>query len=92
MIVRIVGEAQYRVPDSERDRLNQLDDAVVAAVSANDETKFRAGYTALLAHVRTAGTLLPPQELVSSDIALPHPDLTLTEAKDLFTGEGLIPN
>ncbi|HEY3115838.1 MAG TPA: hypothetical protein VGK54_03775 [Chloroflexota bacterium] len=92
MIVRIVGEAQYRVPDNERDHLNQLDDAVVAAVTANDEAKFKAGYDALLTEVRTKGSTLPATDLSTSDIALPHPDLTLAEAKSIFVGAGLIPN
>lgn len=92
MIVRIVGEAQYRVPDSERDRLNQLDDGIVAAVSANDEAKFRADYDALLTLVRTKGTTLPADELAVSNVVLPPADLTFAEAERIFAGEGLIPN
>ncbi len=91
MIVRIVGEAQYRIPDSERARLHQLDDAVIAAVSAGDEFKFQAEYDALLALVRSQGTALPPQELATSDIALPQADLTFAEAKSIFVGDGPIP-
>ena len=39
MIVRLMGEGQYRVPDDAVERLNQLDDDAHAAVEANDEPK-----------------------------------------------------
>ena len=37
MIVRISGEGQYRLADSETDRLNELERAVLAAVEGGDE-------------------------------------------------------
>jgi hypothetical protein len=37
MIVRISNEGQYRLDDGHLARLNELDDAVVAAVDADDE-------------------------------------------------------
>ena len=37
MIVRISNEGQFRLDDSLHDRLNQLDDAAVAAVESGDE-------------------------------------------------------
>ena len=36
MIVRISGEGQYRLDDSHHDKLDELDNAVVAAVDADD--------------------------------------------------------
>ncbi|MEA2179290.1 MAG: hypothetical protein QOG77_2587, partial [Solirubrobacteraceae bacterium] len=38
MIVRIMGEGQYRIDDSDRDNLNELDNAAVAAAEGGDET------------------------------------------------------
>ena len=40
MIVRIMGEGQYRIDDSDRDNLNELDNAAVAAAEGGDETAF----------------------------------------------------
>ena len=41
MIVRISGEGQFRLPDEDADRLNELDNRAVAAVEQGDETGFR---------------------------------------------------
>ena len=41
--------------------------------------------------VREKGTPVPLDELVESDLLLPEPDITLEEAEELFTGEGVLP-
>lgn len=91
MIVRISGEDQYRL-DGENGRLNELDNAVVAAVEAGEEQRFRGAYDELLAFVRTHGTPLAEEELEGSDLILPPPDISLAEAQSEFTGVGLIPD
>ena len=92
MIVRIATENQYRFPDDQADRLNDLDNAVVAAVEADDEDRFHEAFEELLALVRSEGTLLADDELEESDVILPPPDTSMTEAAADFTGEGLIPD
>ena len=42
MIVRISGEGQFRLPDNDAERLNDLDNEAVAAVEAGDEAKFHS--------------------------------------------------
>jgi hypothetical protein len=91
MIVRISGEDQYRL-DGENGRLNELDNAVIAAVEAGDEARFRGAYDELLSFVRTKGTPLADDELEGSDLILPPPDISLAEAQGEFTGVGLIPD
>lgn len=91
MIVRISGEGQYRLDEGEHVRLNELDDAVVTAVDADDEDSFHAAFEELLAFVRDRGERLPPDDLSASDHILPPADLTFPEAQEEFTGEGLIP-
>ena len=56
MIVRISGEDQYELPDSDSERLNELENAVVAAVEGGDEDGFADAFTALLDYVRAHGT------------------------------------
>ena len=90
MIVRIVGEDQYEVPDGHRERLNELDNAVVAAVDKGDEAGFEHCFTSLLDFVRTEGTLVPTQDSPESDVFIPFPDITLEEAREHFTGEGVV--
>ena len=91
MIVRISNEAQYRLDDGQHARLDELDDAVVAAVDGGDEDGFHAAFEELLAFVR-AGEAVGDDELDASDHILPPADLTFTEAGEEFTGEGLIPD
>jgi hypothetical protein len=91
VIVRISNEGQYRVDDALHGRLNELDDAAVAAVSADDEDAFHAAFEELLDLVRTQGQELADDELGASDIILPPADLTFVEAGEEFTGDGLIP-
>ncbi len=92
MIVRISTENQYVFPDDLSDRLNDLDNAVVAAVAAEDEDAFHEAFEEMLSLVRSEGTLLGAEELEESDVILPPPDTSITEASADFTGEGLIPD
>ena len=91
MIVRIMEEGQYRLEAAALDRLNQLDNAVIEAAAGGEEAGFSAAYDALLAYVRKEGSPVPDEELATSDVVLPAPDLSLFEARGLFTGEGLVP-
>ncbi len=92
MIVRISGEGQFTLADSESDRLNELERPVIAAVEACDEAAYVPAFGALLDYVRSAGTPVPDDELDASDVILPPSDTTLKEAAADFTGEGLIPD
>ncbi|HEX7297729.1 MAG TPA: hypothetical protein VF257_01900 [Solirubrobacteraceae bacterium] len=91
MIVRISNEGQYRIDDGLHERLNELDDAAVAAVEAGDEDAFHAAFEELLEIVRTEGTPLGDDDLDASDVILPPADLSFVEAGEEFTGDGLIP-
>jgi PspAA-like protein len=92
MIVRISGEDQYRLEDSLHAQLNQLDSAVLAAVDAGDEAAFTAAFSELLGFVRVNGAPVGDEEIETSDLILPPDDITLSEAAEEFTGEGLIPD
>jgi hypothetical protein len=91
MIVRILGEGQLDVPDTEMDGLNALDDELQRAVEASDEQRFSAALGQLLDKVRSTGKPVPPEELVSSKLILPSADASLAEVRDLLSGDGLIP-
>jgi len=92
VIVRIAGENQYRLPDGDAERLNELDNRAVAAVEAGDETGFQELWQQMLALVEADGEELADDELISSDVILPPRDVTFAEAQGEFTGEGLIPD
>jgi hypothetical protein len=92
MIVRISTEGQYRLEDDDAEQLNELDNAVVAAVDAGDEAAFEQRFQAMLDYVRQRGDALGDDELEESDVILPPPDTTIDEAAHEFTGDGLIPD
>jgi PspAA-like protein len=94
MIVRIMGEGQFRLDDGALERLNELDNATVAAVEAGDEAAFSERYGILLDVIRSEGSPLDGDDLSESDVLFPPADLTFAEAVDgeHFTGDGLIPD
>jgi hypothetical protein len=91
VIVRIAGEGQFRIDDRCVTRLNELDDDAVAAVERGDENAFREVMARMIEVVRSDGQPLGEDELTGSDVIIPPADITLEEARDDFTGEGLIP-
>ena len=91
MIVRIATEGQYEIDDDSLAALNELDNEAVAACETDDEQRFRASFSKLLELIRTQGRPLGDDELEGSDLILPPPDVSLEEAKEEFSGEGLIP-
>ena len=92
MIVRISGEGQFRLPDADADRLNELDNRAVAAVEQGDETGFRELWSQMLELVASDGNTLDDEELVESDVILPPRDISFDEARGEFSGDGLIPD
>jgi hypothetical protein len=91
VIVRIATEGQYELPDDLVEQLNELDNAAVSSCEAGDEAGFLEVFGRLLAFVREKGTPVPDDALAPSDLILPPPDVTLAEARQEFSGEGLIP-
>jgi hypothetical protein len=90
VIVRILGEGQFEVPDSAVTELNELDGALEAAVERGDEEAFRAALTALLAKVREYATPAKPDDLRPSELIIPQPDASMADVRKLLTDEGLI--
>lgn len=91
MIIRILTEGQFEVAESELDALNALDGQLEAAINASDEAAFSAALGALLDKVRAVGSPVAVDALVPSDLLLPYSDATLSEVRDLLSGDGLIP-
>jgi PspA-Associated protein len=93
VIVRISTDRQYRLPDEDKDRLNELDNEATAAVEAGDEDRFHEAFESLLELVRSEGSPLDgDDDLEASDVIIPPPDLSFVEAGEHFTGDGLIPD
>ncbi len=85
MIARILHEGQYELPATALANLRKLDDELMERLTAGDAPGFAERRDALLALVRSEGRMLPDEVLRESDLVLPPADITLEEARALFT-------
>ena len=76
MIVRITGEGQFELGDSQAERLNQLDNDACAAVAAHDDARFEELWSQILALIEREGRPVPNDELFPSDVILPPRDVS----------------
>ena len=92
MIVRIMGEGQYRLDDECVERVNALDNAVVSAVEKDDEDGFHAAFEEMLDVIRREGQRVGDNDIETSDVIVPPADTSMAEASADFSGDGLIPD
>jgi hypothetical protein len=92
MIVRLMGEGQYRLSEDVVPRLNELDDQAQVAVEAEDEPRLDTLLDEMWELVRSSGERLPDDDLSASDAVVPPSDMTLEETKRFLDTEGLIPD
>jgi hypothetical protein len=90
MIIRIMGEGQFKVSSALLDDLNVIDNRIVDHVAKDDEASFKWELSRLISTIKGNGVPLDPKEIVESDIIVPPGDLTFDEAKRVFSGCGLI--
>jgi len=90
VIVRILGEGQFRVDDEAAAKLTALDKNLDAAVSAADESAFSAALGVAVKLVKTAGAPVADDEFVTADYILPFSDATVGEVRKLLA-DGTIP-
>jgi hypothetical protein len=90
MIIRILGEGQFRLDDKHLDKLNKIDNEIVEHVSKGNKAEFRKDLAKLISIIKEEGEPLDPVEIVSSDIIIPPGDMSIAEAKKVFCGPGLI--
>lgn len=93
MIIRILGEGQYRVDESAVADLNTIDAKIEKAVETGDQEALTAQLTALHTEIISAGKPVADDELEDSDLILPSSDATLDEVRQLLeeSQEGLLP-
>jgi hypothetical protein len=84
VIVRILGEGQFRVDDDAAAKLTTLDRELDAAVHGEDEAAFSVALRAAVQEVRAEGTPVGDDELVTADFILPFSDASLAEVRKLL--------
>lgn len=100
MIVRIMGQGQYVVGRSTVQELNKIDNSIVKLIESKEygsegeddgsTSDFRKQLTRLVNLAIEKGTPLDAKEIVESDIMLPNADISIDEAKELFSGDGVV--
>jgi PspA-Associated protein len=92
VIIRLMGEGQYRIDDGVAKRLEELDNEALAALERGDEDELDSCLDAIWNTVKKQGAPLPDDEIATSDAIVPPSDLTLEETRELFSEQGLIPD
>jgi hypothetical protein len=84
MIVRILGEGRYEVPDADLPALEQLDAQLADALDRGDEAEFTGTLADLVGLVRHTGKLVAPDDLRTSSLVVPHQGSSLDEVRSLL--------
>jgi len=92
VIVRIMGEGQFEIDEEVAKGLNDLDEQAEQALGAGDAERLGELLERMAEAVRTNGARVPDDDLSPSEALVPPPDLSLEEARELFEGDGLIPD
>lgn len=90
MIIRIMGEGQFRFDDNRLGELNSIDNQIVDHVTNGKQDEYRQDLARLISVVRDAGEQISETEVIPSDIIVPPADLSFEEARDIFCNDGLI--
>ena len=90
MIVRILGEGQFRVDDEAAAKLTALDNVLDTAVETGDEAGFSTALDASVRLVRESGVRVPDEEFMTAEFILPFSDATVAEVRQLLA-DGKIP-
>jgi hypothetical protein len=81
MIVRILGDNQYRFPDELAEQLDKMDDPLTEALQTGDEALFSTTLEKVITFVREHGEVVPMEEVVASSVIVPAEDMTLDDAR-----------
>lgn len=87
MIVRIMGEGRYDVPEADLPVIEQLDDELNDAIERDDEYEFAGALIDLINQVRHCGIRVPADDVRTSELVVPHEGATLAEVRALLAGE-----
>jgi len=90
VIVRISGTGQFELDDSGVRELDRLDTALTEALQSNQQEKFREVLAQTIAFVRDHGASVADERVVGSEVIIPPEDVTMEEAQQFFTDEGLM--
>ena len=77
MIIRIVREGQWQVPDIEMGHLNRIDARVEHAIETTSQNELTEALTELVTTLRTVGTPIADDNIIDSDLIVPDVSATI---------------
>jgi hypothetical protein len=99
IIVRVSGQGQFKVNREILDRINNIDNSIVNLLENADvddnsikvkQKDLNGKINEIINLIRTNGMPLDDKEITQSQIMIPNPDISVDEAKKIFSGEGII--
>ena len=90
MIIRILGDGQFRLDDNLVEKINKIDNKIVDHVSRGNKEEYAQDLANLISTIKELAEPVDPVEILPSDIIIPPSDLSFEEAKKVFCDEGLI--
>jgi hypothetical protein len=86
MIVRVLEDGQYDVPEPAVEELQRLDLELDRAIKEEDEAAFAAALAAVIAAVSASSTKLGVDTIVPSELTIPAAGSRLDEVRRLLAG------
>jgi PspAA-like protein len=87
VIVRILGDGRYEVPEADLPAVEELDGVLVDALDRGDEGAFSGALADLVGEVRHSGVRLSDDDMRTSEMVVPHEGSTLSEVAALLAGD-----
>jgi hypothetical protein len=84
VIVRILGDRLYEVPDTDLPEIEKLGSELDAAMNSGDESAFSKVLADLIQKIRDACSPLADDDQRKSDLVVPHDGSTLQEVRDML--------
>lgn len=92
VVVRLMGEGQYYIDKDTLDEVNRIDNRMVRLLDEDvDEHTIRESIAAMRMLVKSRGRKVKDDTIIPSHIIIPSVDITVEEAREVFKGEGLVP-
>ena len=90
MIIRILGDGQFRLDDDLVEKINKIDNRIVDHVSKGSKAEYSQDLANLISTIKELAEPVDPVEILHSDIIIPPSDLSFEEATTVFCDEVLI--
>lgn len=84
MIIRILEDGVYKVPDDFKDQLELLDEELEKSVTEGDEEHFAELLGLIIKEIRSIGDKLSSEDFATSDLIVPSEHSKIKDVKMLI--------